>query len=101
MFVANDHMAFTVMDVLRFELGLSVPDDVSVIGYDDVPPAAWLAYGLTTIRQRANLMVAETVAALTEMIDSQDPPKPRNVQIDSPLILRKSTRIPEGWAPEG
>ncbi|SEU09400.1 LacI family DNA-binding transcriptional regulator [Paracoccus homiensis] len=100
-FVANDHMAFTVMDVLRFELGLSVPDDVSVIGYDDVPPAAWLAYGLTTIRQRANLMVAETVAALTEMIDSQDPPKPRNVQIDSPLIMRKSTRIPEGWAPEG
>ncbi|WP_080622197.1 LacI family DNA-binding transcriptional regulator [Paracoccus yeei] len=99
-FVANDHMAFAVMDVLRFELGLSVPHDVSVIGYDDVPPAAWLAYGLTTIRQRANLMVAETVAALIEMIESQDPPTPRNIQIDGPLILRKSTRIPEGWTPE-
>ena len=31
-FVGNDHMAFALMDVLRFELGLSVPGDVSVIG---------------------------------------------------------------------
>lgn len=39
-FVANDHMAFSVMDVLRRELKLRIPDDVSVIGYDDVPEAA-------------------------------------------------------------
>ena len=40
-FVANDHMAFAVMDVLRFaSLGLSVPDDVSVVGYDDVQLAS-------------------------------------------------------------
>ncbi|NDF20264.1 MAG: LacI family DNA-binding transcriptional regulator, partial [Betaproteobacteria bacterium] len=35
-FVASDHMAFAVMDTLRFELGLRVPDDVSVVGFDDV-----------------------------------------------------------------
>jgi DNA-binding LacI/PurR family transcriptional regulator len=50
-FVGNDHMAFAVIDVLRFELGLDVPGDVSVVGYDDVPPAAWPAYDLTTVRQ--------------------------------------------------
>ncbi|MEM9755340.1 MAG: LacI family DNA-binding transcriptional regulator, partial [Pseudomonadota bacterium] len=43
-FVANDHMAFAVMDVLRFELGLDVPGDVSVVGYDDVSMAAWPTY---------------------------------------------------------
>ena len=51
-FVCNDHMAFAVMDVIRFELGMRVPEDVSVVGFDDVPSAAWPAYNLTTFRQR-------------------------------------------------
>lgn len=96
-FVANDHMALAVMDVIRFELGLSVPGDVSVIGYDDVPPAAWPAYSLTTVRQRANLMVEETVAALLEHIGTPETAKPRRVAIEGPLIVRGSARIPEGW----
>lgn len=100
-FVANDHMAFAVMDVLRFELGLRIPEDVSVVGYDDVPPAAWRAYNLTTIRQRANLMVAETVRAMFEQIDTPDTASPCHVQIEAPLILRRSARIPDDWPTEG
>ncbi|MBY6154314.1 LacI family DNA-binding transcriptional regulator [Vannielia litorea] len=96
-FIANDHMAFAVMDVIRFELGLSVPGDVSVVGYDDVPPAAWLAYNLTTVRQRANLMVEETVKALLAHIDTPDTAEARMVAIDAPLIVRGSARIPQGW----
>ncbi|MFK7753435.1 MAG: LacI family DNA-binding transcriptional regulator [Sedimentitalea sp.] len=95
-FVANDHMAFAVMDVLRFDLGLDVPGDVSVVGYDDVPPAAWRAYDLTTVRQRANLMVRETVATLMALIETPD--QPRQVAIDGPLIVRGSAKVPEGWA---
>ncbi|SCZ61930.1 transcriptional regulator, LacI family [Epibacterium ulvae] len=100
-FVANDHMAFAVMDVLRFELNLQVPEDVSVIGYDDVPPAAWLAYNLTTMRQRANLMVAETVDALMDLISTPDTAMPRRVAIDSPLVVRTSARMPKGWNTKG
>ena len=99
-FVANDHMAFAVMDVIRFELGLRIPEDISVVGYDDVPPAAWPAYNLTTIRQRANLMVAETVAALFEHIDTPNAAAPRKVAIDGPLIVRTSARLPKGWTPQ-
>ncbi|MBO9433339.1 LacI family DNA-binding transcriptional regulator [Ruegeria sp. R13_0] len=99
-FVANDHMALAVMDVIRFELGLRVPEDVSVIGYDDVPPAGWPAYNLTTIRQRANLMVAETVTALLDHIDTPATAKPRKVAIDGPLIVRTSARLPKGWKPQ-
>lgn len=95
-FVANDHMAFAVMDVLRAELGLSVPDDVSVIGFDDVPPAAWPAYDLTTVRQRANQMVAETVRTLLANIEHQDI-EPRRVAIEGPLIVRGSVRKPRDW----
>ncbi|MBO0906116.1 LacI family DNA-binding transcriptional regulator [Jiella sonneratiae] len=95
-FVANDHMAFFVMDVLRFELGLQVPDDVSVVGFDDVPPAAWPAYGLTTVRQRANRMVEETVKALLERIENPHA-DPKRIALDAPLIVRTSSRTPEGW----
>lgn len=95
-FVANDHMAFAVMDVLRAELGLRVPEDVSVVGYDDVPPAAWAAYDLTTVRQRANLMVEHTVALMLGQIENPGTPA-RAVAIEAPLILRGSARIPEGW----
>ena len=95
-FVANDHMAFAVMDVLRSELGLNVPNDVSVIGYDDVPVAAWPAYSLTTVRQPANRMVAHTVEIILDKIDNANV-EPRQVRIDGPLIVRGSARIPEGW----
>ncbi|WP_170326060.1 LacI family DNA-binding transcriptional regulator [Ruegeria arenilitoris] len=98
--VANDHMALAVMDVIRFELGLRVPEDVSIVGYDDVPPAAWPAYNLTTIRQRANLMVAETVTALLEHIDTPATAKSRKVAIDGPLVVRTSARLPKGWNPQ-
>jgi DNA-binding LacI/PurR family transcriptional regulator len=89
-FVANDHMAFAVMDVLRFELGLRVPDDVSVVGFDDVPPAAWPAYNLTTYRQPVDLMVAETVAMLIAKIGFERA-EPRRVVLDGELVIRGST----------
>ncbi len=90
-FVANDHMAFAVMDVLRFELGLRIPQDVSVVGYDDVTLASWPSYDLTTVRQPANRMVTETVTTLLSRIE--DPTSPvRRVAIDGPLIIRGSAR---------
>ena len=95
-FVGNDHMAFAVMDTLRHELGLRVPQDVSVVGYDDVPMAAWPAYGLTTIRQPVNRMVEATVAALLNQIEGGSS-APTKVKINGPLMVRTSARIPEGW----
>ncbi|MFI2766386.1 LacI family DNA-binding transcriptional regulator [Ruegeria faecimaris] len=95
-FVANDHMAIAVMDTLRFELGLRIPEDVSVVGYDDVAVAAWPTYSLTTVRQPANRMVAETVDILLSKIEGPDV-GPHRLEIDGPLIVRGSARIPEGW----
>ena len=98
-FVANDHMAFAVMDVLRDELRLDVPGEVSVVGFDDAPPAAWAAYRLTTVRQRARRMVAATVEKLLSRIEQ--PPdaalSPTETFIEAPLVLRRSARVPENW----
>ena len=94
-FVANDHMAFGVMDVLRFELGLRIPEDVSVVGYDDVALAAWPSYDLTTVRQPANKMVAHTVQMLLDRISDGGLPA-QHLALDGPLIIRGSARLPEG-----
>ncbi len=95
-FVGNDHMAFAVMDVIRNELGLSIPDDVSIIGYDDVPQAGWAAYDLTTVRQPVNRMVEATVDTILGQIETPGAPT-QKTEIEGPLIVRGSARIPEGW----
>jgi DNA-binding LacI/PurR family transcriptional regulator len=89
-FVCNDHMAFAVMDVLRGKLGLDVPGDVAVVGFDDVPIAAWAAYDLTTFRQPLDDMVARTVDTLMERI-ADDAVMPRRHVLPGQLILRQST----------
>ncbi|MGB0867528.1 MAG: LacI family DNA-binding transcriptional regulator [Granulosicoccaceae bacterium] len=89
-FVCNDHMAFAVMDVLRVELGLRIPSDVAVVGYDDVPVAAWGGYQLTTVRQPANRMVEAAVQTLLEHINDAEA-KPRRASFDGPLVLRATT----------
>lgn len=94
-FVGNDHMAFAVMDALRHELGLKIPDDVAIVGFDDVPLAAWASYDLTTVRQPLNRMVEATVEMMISQID-EGVIAARRVAFDGPLIRRSSTRQPEG-----
>lgn len=95
-FVGNDHMAMAVMECIRHEFGLRVPEDVSIIGYDDVDLASWPSFALTTIRQPSNRMVDATVKILMDHINN-DITAPSRVAIDGPLIIRKSARIPQGW----
>lgn len=99
-FVGNDHMAFAVMDCLRAEMGLSVPNDVAVVGYDDVPMAAWGSYDLTTMRQPLNRMVDATIDRLLTQIEDKTAP-PRAIEIDGALIQRSSTRKPKDTTNEG
>ena len=95
-FVGNDHMAFAVIETIRNELGRSIPQDVSVVGYDDVDMAAWSSFDLTTLRQPANRMVEATVEMLLDLIADPAAPKSR-IEIESQLILRGSARVPESW----
>ncbi|MEM6637856.1 MAG: LacI family DNA-binding transcriptional regulator [Pseudomonadota bacterium] len=85
-FAANDLMAFVLMDVARYESGLNIPDDLAVIGFDDVPAASWPSYDLTTVRQDAGAMVAEAVSLVLS-------PRKGPVQAVLPveLIKRAST----------
>lgn len=90
-FVGSDFMAFGVIESLQNEFGLKIPDDVSVIGYDDVEMAAWKMFDLTTIRQPLNRMVRSTVNLLLDLIDGVTDRSIR-LEIESELVVRGSTR---------
>lgn len=95
LFVANDHMAFAVMDVLRQELGLAIPDDVSVVGYDDVPQAKWGAYDLTTVEQGSDAMIDATISILLDQVEGEGEVKKRAAVLPARLVVRGSARVPE------
>ena len=91
-FVASDHMAFAVMDALRFELGLRVPADVSVVGFDNVPQADWGSYRLTTVEQPVQPMIEATVGLLQKYLRDDHSPQSENVIVPGQLVLRDSVR---------
>lgn len=62
LFCGNDMIAFGALDAAR-RLGMDVPGDVSIVGFDDIPMAEWRAFGLTTVRQSLEEM-AQTAAGL-------------------------------------
>ena len=62
-FCVNDSMAIGALDFLR-SAGLSVPEDISIVGFDDLPMAAWAPYRLTTVRQDPGRIAKEVVALL-------------------------------------
>ena len=71
-FCANDVMAFAVMDYLRLNTRRRVPEDVSVVGFDDVYMASWPIYNLSTIRQDTDRMAAAVTAILDNRRESQN-----------------------------
>lgn len=91
-FVAGDQMAISVLDTLRHELGLAVPQDVSVVGFDNVPQAGWASYELTTFEQPVEPMVEATVALLQGYLREAQTPPSRNLVVPGQLIIRQSAR---------
>ncbi|MFD1198861.1 LacI family DNA-binding transcriptional regulator [Brucella gallinifaecis] len=90
-FCVNDLMAFGLMDCARDVFNLSIPEDLSVIGFDNVAEARWGAYRLTTFDQNAERLSVEIVRMLDERQNKPNLP-PQMVMIDTPLILRGSVR---------
>jgi DNA-binding LacI/PurR family transcriptional regulator len=74
----SDLMAIGAMDAARKALGLKIPDDLSVVGFDGSGPAQWGSYDLTSIRQPVRRMTEAAVAMLVERIeDNATPPEQR------------------------
>lgn len=87
-FVASDTMAEGALRALH-EAGLRVPQDIAVVGYDDMPNAARLSPPLTTIRQPTQRMGALAVNALIDIIQNPSAPK-RHIVLPVELVIRES-----------
>lgn len=90
-FAANDQMAMGVMAALR-EAGRGVPDDVSVVGFDDLPESAFLAPPLTSIRQDFAELGRRTMHLLGRVLAGED--QPTADLVPTALVLRRSTAAP-------
>lgn len=93
LFVANDHMAVAVIDVARHEFGLNIPQDLSIVGYDDVGPAKWTSYGITSMSQPLKKMVESTVDILMDQIASGEIEAEHRI-LSGDLMVRTSARLP-------
>jgi DNA-binding LacI/PurR family transcriptional regulator len=91
-FCASDSMAIVAMDVARHDFGLRVPQDLSIVGFDDAPPASWPAYALTTWAQPVDDMVDATATLLAEQLAGSAPA--RHEVLPGRLVLRGSCRLP-------
>lgn len=89
-FASNDLMAIGAMGELR-SLGLSVPRDVSVVGFDDVLMSSYVAPRLTTIRQPVYEMGRRAVQMVLDALGRGEQSVPRHVILNHELVVREST----------
>ena len=93
LFVANDQMSLGCIHALA-EQGIRVPDDVSIVGFDDIPEAEHFAPPLTTMRQDFRQLGTDILTTVLDVIeDRQVEPV---LRLTPTLVVRRSTRLREG-----
>lgn len=88
-FCSNDLSAFGAVDAAR-SMNIRVPDDLWIVGYDDVDMASWAAYSLTTVRQPVDDMAKVAVELLLGRLDKSNKPATHH-RFTSELVVRGST----------
>lgn len=91
LFCSGDLLAFGALDAARHEFGLEVPTELGILGYDDVPIAAWPAYDLSTIQQPIEAIVDGAVHVFERLRKTPNLPD-ANTLIAPILIERRTTR---------
>lgn len=92
-FCTADYLALGVLDGLRHDHGVAIPEDIQVIGYDDIPQAAWKAYDLTTLAQSRKVLCEATLELLMQRLENPDLPQQVRV-CDIELVQRGTTLGP-------
>lgn len=89
-FACNDQMALGAMKVAR-QMGRHIPEDLAVVGFDDIPEAPYFDPALSTIRQDLTELGREGVRQLITLIDNPDQSSLELIQMKPDLIVRESS----------
>lgn len=89
-FCVNDLVAYGVLDAAR-KSNIRVPEDLWVIGYNNLPISEWAAYDLTTVYQPITAMAEVSVELLLQRIDGKQASAPQRRRVEGKLIVRGST----------
>ena len=94
-FCVTDLLACGVMDGVRYKFGLKLPEDVSIIGFDDIDQASWPSYDLTTFAHPVEAMaqeIVDTIAAnsLPDITKNSAPHVDHLLTFDAPIVFRSS-----------
>ncbi len=92
-FTGNDLQALGLYEAAR-ELGLRIPEDVSVVGFDDLPVARWVGPPLTTVRQPLTEMAEAAARLVLEMGRAEEATTATRVELATSLVVRSSTAPP-------
>ena len=99
-FAANDEMALGVLRAFR-EYGVRVPDDVAVVGFDDVAGSAFFDPPLTTVRQEFEALGGLAVRSLRDRLASGRPAPPDSPTMSGSLKIRPSLIVRQSSGPSG
>jgi DNA-binding LacI/PurR family transcriptional regulator len=94
-FAANDQMALGFMHAL-YERGMTAPDPISIVGFDDIPESGFFSPSLTTVRQDFDEMGRRGVEMLVTMLEGGTIGSDRVETITPELVLRASSAAPTG-----
>jgi LacI family transcriptional regulator len=98
-FAGSDQQAFGVYEAAR-QRGLRIPQDLSVVGFDDLPVTRWVSPPLTTVRQPLTEMGSAAAQMLGELIEGT-PLRSSRVELTTELITRESTSAPRSGVDAG
>lgn len=90
-FCGNDISAYGAIDAIK-QLGMSIPEDISIIGFDDIEGSGWFSYSLTTWQQPVDKMVENTIRLLMNDLKEDSHPSTEMKQIEGHLIERESVK---------
>ena len=93
-FVANDQMALSALQAIN-QKGLRVPEDIGVVGFDNIPESAYFWPSLTTVQQDqyrvAKVAVEEMIRIIEAGRDGMEPVEPKSILLEPTLVVRRSS----------